>query len=51
MVEVHQLEGVTPDIVLPDAFNYIKIGEREINRLWMEQRLRQHVTLKMFCHK
>ncbi|MCB0603286.1 MAG: carboxy terminal-processing peptidase [Saprospiraceae bacterium] len=30
-----QLEGVTPDIVLPDAFNYIKIGERE-NKSAME---------------
>jgi len=30
-----QLKGVTPDIVLPDAFNYIKIGERE-NKTAME---------------
>ncbi|HQW70316.1 MAG TPA: carboxy terminal-processing peptidase, partial [Saprospiraceae bacterium] len=24
-----QLEGVVPDIVLPDALNYVKVGERE----------------------
>lgn len=24
-----QLEGVTPDLILPDALNYIKVGERE----------------------
>jgi len=24
-----QLEGVTPDIILPDALNYIKVGEKE----------------------
>jgi carboxyl-terminal processing protease len=47
-----QLEGVTPDIVLPDAFNYIKIGERE-NKSAMEwtKIAPARYSSKCFCHK
>ena len=24
-----QLRGVTPDIILPDSYNYLKVGEQE----------------------
>ena len=51
-----QLKGVIPDVVLPDNYMYIEVGEKEYENAmeWTEiepQTYAQHVVKLKICHR